>query len=324
MLRIINLIMHRSNIPIYLLWGCFNLLLIYSRGVLITGEAEKYIAAAQDFFGSGTFPKYTFYSLFIGLLALVSNYKLVVIIQLLLNLIALYCLMDGTKRLGGKGWLVGVLFATCYPIQYWNAALYTESIFISGLVLLWYTMLIKQWKYAILLLCVLMFTRPVMIVFAVPFALWMLSGKSKQLKIILGVGIVIMGIGALLMRIQYFPEYFSIFIDDQIICEVAATENTIEIMFSKLVYFFTLYRPHYSWTHNTINLIYPTLLIWSIFKLHRPLTQHQKFVLFLIGWLGLFIVFTCVNWNNRFIAPLLPFVFVLASTTIFQKQEAIP
>jgi hypothetical protein len=121
----------------------------------------------------------------------------------------------------------------------------------------------------------------------------------------------IVGIGALLSRIYFFPEYFDFIVLDQVICEVEEKTLTWKLMGKKLFYFWTLYRPHYSGMHNVMNLVFPVLLIIGVLRLKRPYTDQLKFLVFLFLWISVFVLYTCVDWNNRFVAPVLPFVILL-------------
>lgn len=295
----------------FICWGIFNVFLFFQNGIISDGEALKYLWAANHLFSGEVFPKYLFYSTYVFILALVKSEIAIVVLQILTSGLSLFLFIKGAERVGGKGLLAGILLAVCWPIQYWNTAIYTESFFISGLIILWYLALARKWKWFLAILFPMLFLRPVMVVLLVPFIFWTVFDASRRWKVLMLVGMISLGFLGLLSRIYFFPEYFDFVVTNQVICEVESGASVFVIMGKKLLYFFTLYRPHYSWVHNVANLIYPALLIWGLVKLKRPLGKHQRFLLVFLIWVAVFTLFTCVNWNNRFIAPVLPFVILL-------------
>lgn len=85
----------------------------------------------------------------------------------------------------------------------------------------------------------------------------------------------------------------------------------------KFLSFWGMTRPYYSYWHNLAFMcfFYPLFFLGFIgaFKLRKI---NGPFILFSVGSIIIFtlsVMFTCDDWNNRFIMPILPFVIIFAS-----------
>lgn len=294
---------------VFLLWAITNVFLFFKIGVLTTGEAQKYLVAANQIDQLEFLPKYLFYSTYIILVAFIKSPFLIVLIQLVASAFALRFLMTLVHSMGGNWLITGLLYATCFPIQYWNMAIYTDSLFISGLIFLYYFTFNWKPNWIVGIGVFLLFLRPVSVIFLSAFLFfWTDLRKIHKLYLI---ALVPTALVALAFRYFYFPDFFSFFVTNQVICEVCVDENLLVLTGKKLLYFLTLYRPHYTLIHNLVNGFYFIILLIALVALKKPLLSYQRFTLLLLITYVIFVLFTCVNWNNRFIAPLLPFVFVL-------------
>lgn len=89
----------------------------------------------------------------------------------------------------------------------------------------------------------------------------------------------------------------------------------------KLKLFFGIVRPYYSLRNNiflaTNWLFYPFVFIGIFFNRHKEYTLIKTFsiLILLITSAGIFV--TCDDWSNRFIAPVFPFVIVLATQGLY-------
>ena len=92
--------------------------------------------------------------------------------------------------------------------------------------------------------------------------------------------------------------------------------NFFKAGLKKLLLFFGFIRPYYSLKNNiflaTNWLFYPFALMGIFFNRQKEFTIIKTFSLFilLITAAGIFV--TCDDWSNRFIAPVFPFIIILA------------
>jgi phosphate starvation-inducible membrane PsiE len=101
----------------------------------------------------------------------------------------------------------------------------------------------------------------------------------------------------------------------------------------KLGAFFGLYRPYYSWKNNLFLMLfyifYPFALV-GIFTKQLPGFYYIKlFSILYISVTAMLIFVTCDEWSNRFIAPVFPFILLLAVAgfvsvkNYFKKKEEV-
>lgn len=89
----------------------------------------------------------------------------------------------------------------------------------------------------------------------------------------------------------------------------------IQLSFNKMIYFWSTYRPDYSVLHNIFSLLFfsPVYLLAIFGWWKSQISKALKIYWFTFITLTCFLVIiTCVNWDSRFLAPVLPFVFVLS------------
>ena len=296
---------------------CFlvNLLYYFTIEFKTNNEAEKYTSASNDFLANGHFPlKYFFYSFYILLISFFKSSYLIIVFQLILSWISTVHLFKIAQNIKANPYIVAVLFVICYPIQVWNYALYTESVFISGLIILFSLILHQKSRLLIFVFTIcLVFTRPTFIVFIPAFLL--LFKKYFKVSYWLYLPVVILIPLALINRLEFYSTYFSFFVSDQIICEVMLEGDIsyFELITEKLSNFFLMIRNHYSFNHNLYLLIFIMITyFFAVIGLVKEKFKTRIVFILLFFTMSVFIGITCVNWNNRFIAPLLPFVFLLS------------
>lgn len=178
----------------WLLAGLFvlaHLLLYRLSGIVSTLEAEKYIRQAGlllegHFPGS---PKYYYYLPIIYLIAFARKtglgYGFVVGVQSLLSLGSLFLFYGGTVRLFGRAAALVAAALLCLFLPYfaWDFYLYSESLFFSGALLLYYliarldTVRARQLLPLFALLGALLFTRPFGVLFIPPVFLYLLLAR---------------------------------------------------------------------------------------------------------------------------------------------------
>lgn len=172
--------------------------LYFSYGIVASLEAEKYIRQAGHVL-NGSFPsasKYYFYLPIIYLIAVAQKFALgygfVVLVQSLFSLFALLLFYKGTKNIFGHHIALPASLALCAfpPFFQWNFYLYSESIFISLCLILFYAVCrfekqrVKLLLLIIILLTALVFTRPFGALFIPPLIAYFLFSRyqSKKLK----------------------------------------------------------------------------------------------------------------------------------------------
>ena len=95
----------------------------------------------------------------------------------------------------------------------------------------------------------------------------------------------------------------------------------------KLVYFFGLIRPYFSLKNNLFLsvylLLYPLCLIGLYKSRKRKFSIINVFVYTYLITTAFGIFVTCADWSNRFIAPVFPFIILLAIEGIFILKNKI-
>ena len=160
---------------IFCFWAIVNGFLLAKNGMVTTGESEKYIEQARLFVQTGRFssPNFRLYFTQISLLSLCLEIKMsfifVVLIQLLFNLLSIFCFYNAllylfkAKNVAFAG--VAILLLNL-PYQEFNTFLQTESLFYSfTLIFCCYLLRIevfslKKMLTIILSILVIVLTRP--------------------------------------------------------------------------------------------------------------------------------------------------------------------
>ncbi len=311
--------LNKTDWSLITLWCLVQLGLLLGFGVNIKGEAEKFIHAAENLRINFNYSnKFLFYNAYVTIVAVCKEPSLVVTLQMLLTAIACVHLRKVAVFFGAKtGYLTVLLYVTCYPIQIWNSALYTESIFISLLIILCSTIVHKKsYVWVGMLTLVLLFSRPTFILFMPAFVWLFFKLNSISQKYVLPFLLIIPL--ALYNRMAHFPEFFSFFISDQIICELVVEQQYTwwELIIQKITLYFGMIRPHYTFSHNAYLFLYTLAYIPYILVIIKKKYSYKTFFILLLLVHLLFVSVTCVNWNNRFVATFLPFVFILVGVGV--------
>ncbi|HEV7332980.1 MAG TPA: glycosyltransferase family 39 protein [Flavisolibacter sp.] len=171
-----------------------HLVLYFSFGIISTLEAEKYILQADNVL-EGTFPsasKYYFYLPIVYLIAFAKKYALgygfVVITQSLFSLVGLLLFFKGIKKILEARIATYASLALCLflPFLQWNFYLYSESIFITLSMILFYAICqfekqnIKNFLLIIAILTILLFTRPFGALFIPPLFTYFLFSRFQN------------------------------------------------------------------------------------------------------------------------------------------------
>lgn len=353
--------------------AAFTLLGIF--GIQTGGEAEKYIDNANrilqgrelrnGFFGLF----YVVYSAVVALFVWLNiNLVFVALVQIVLSFIAALCLYKLILKCWQQqslAFIFFIIYLLCYPIQKWNFYLYSDGLHTSLLVIGMYTFYrllqtpnrVHGFSFMLMLLLII-FSRPTGLVFALAAFFVLLVWLHKRKQKLAFYGVLAGGIVAAVMLVN---SPLTAFVNPdsikrlEVICQVPETTadtaynefnraglakafavikdevgigNFMQTGFKKLGYFFGMYRSYYSWQNNLLllcfTLLYPLMLI-GVFK--KPAQSFYYAWLFSVLYILLSasaIFFTCDDWANRFISPVFPFVLILAAggiLRIFQKME---
>jgi hypothetical protein len=261
--------------------------------------------------------------------------------------------------------MLAALLHTCWlPLQEWNTFIYTESLFTSCGIFIFTALqyLTKPWHFLalILLFCFTFLLRPngfALAVALIGYCLVVLSKKIPKWIYITIIMLSVTGVFFLLNRMLASFELIESYAKAEIIYPnlslsmkapsdlvipphhldpllriiFFATENPVyflKITNVKLVLFLANIKPYFSIYHNIliVLLLYPTY--YYAFKAFRSL-QHfaseKTFVALFIGTQIITVSLTTENWDGRFLIPLLPFIFILASqsyTSLINKFVA--
>lgn len=91
-----------------------------------------------------------------------------------------------------------------------------------------------------------------------------------------------------------------------------------KLFFLKAGLFIANVKPYFSWTHNLIIVTFLYPIYWFAYRGLRLLSDVAvvNFVVIYIGLQVAVVGLTSENWDGRFLIPILPFVFVLASGAV--------
>jgi hypothetical protein len=231
-------------------WALVNFFFLYKNGIIVTGEAGKYISQAQIFLQTGRPESANFwlYIVQISLLAFCLKFHLsfafVFFIQLFFNLLATLYFYKTVRLLWNNN--MTALTATFIllfnvPYQEYNTLLQTESLFFSfTLILSCYVIVIekislKNLIIIIVALTVISITRPTGILFFPPVFLYLFFIYFKKLSFEKKAGII--GIFTILflfilnkaMMSGGELDFMLPFKDERIICGVPTLPGFIKI-----------------------------------------------------------------------------------------------
>ena len=334
-----------------ILWGIVQYFIFKQNGIVTNLEAEKYIFNANSIIEKGSFNlEYLSYSTYIIFLALLFKiglgYKSVIFVQLALNGLATFKLFQITEKISGKrvvAYIATFFFISCYQIQVWNFHLYTDSFFLSILIIFIDSLInfnYNKWRsftIITLLFILLLFSRPVGILFLIPATIYLTfkyqsNFKPKKLSysIILFIScstLLLAGNIFLYRNDLSFSDLIKSIYSNSIICGwdtdliIPQEDNSNGILFNikkmiiKIGYYYGMVRPYYSNTHNLILTTFYPVYVFSLigsFTIFKQ-KEYKYLMLSIISLFSLLITATCINWHGRFILPILPFIIILGA-----------
>ena len=203
-----------ARVLILIAWAFVNGFFLAKNGIVITGEAEKYIREAQLFLQTGQLsaPKYWLYFTEIFLLSVCFKFRLgfvfAIAVQLMINLVATLSFCRMLQRIFDKqsiALLGTALLLFNQPYQEFNTILQTESLFYSlTLIYSCHLLSIKKWSAVkvttnLLLLFCIVCTRPTGLLFLPPGFIYLYLIFSQEMKVPKKMGILAAMIAAFLI-----------------------------------------------------------------------------------------------------------------------------
>jgi 4-amino-4-deoxy-L-arabinose transferase-like glycosyltransferase len=334
-------------------------------GIVLKGESQKYILEAEYFWQHYKFsePKYIFYSVYITIQLIFNKTGLgftgIYLFQLALNLFSIYSFNKLCNQVFSNriiAFASTLLLILCYPWQSWTTHLYTESVFLSLVMIFTYLFLkpskskTEQWWTWLLLLLVLLARPTGMLIIPIAGAHYLARfvQERKWLSFsVFGLGCIV-ALAQLLnyaMRGEGEFDFMKPFVEEHIICGVATNSNShpilpangnsvqglleyivrnpnhfTELAFKKLRAFFGMTREYYSGGHNMylVLFFYPLYLL-GIFGVFDKTRQRWLIIQYCLGMILIFsisVALTCDDWLNRFIMPIVPFIILMAAMGI--------
>lgn len=360
----------------FLIYVTICTIILLRFGINVNGEADKYIEEANRMLkhqglrnGVFSMPYLIYPSILSFFIHFSISFFYVGILQIVLSAVAavcLYKLLTLTLNSKSTAFIFFIGYLICFPIQKWIFFLYTESIHISFFVIgIYFFMQFLQNKKAshlalsILLLLLILFSRPVGIIFIVVLipvlAVWFYKNHNNKISyclVVVWIAGIIAGFNS--PAVTYInPDSLRRM---EIICQVAegnkntgyveynkeglgkalsvikneiGIANFLKAGFKKVTLFFGLYRSYYSWRTNLLlmlcYLLYPFALIGVFSKQTQSFYYLKIFSILYISITTLLIFFTCDEWSNRFVAPVFPFMLILAAHgfLIVQKKYTV-
>ncbi|MFP4096501.1 MAG: hypothetical protein ACLFUB_18610 [Cyclobacteriaceae bacterium] len=295
----------------------------------------------------------SYISLLAGILALGGQVAWVVVVQMSLSALAALALWKVVRQLSADSltpFLAVFLYIVWIKIHQWNIFIYTESVFTSLAILSFSVFFLSKrtWQYflAVLLIIITFFVRPsgfgflggwmvyAMVVVPLPGRVKWIFVLTAGITVLLLLNFMLtdfvlvesyargeiiypgiqMGVDTpenlripdeekpplwrLLLFVGYQPWYF------------------VKLCVVKLGLFFANVKPYFSLLHNAliVLLLYPLYALairgYSILSRYR---QEKYFMLGFIGIQGFTVMLTTVDWDGRFLVPILPFIFILSA-----------
>ncbi|HMH32904.1 MAG TPA: hypothetical protein VK543_07730 [Puia sp.] len=194
-----------TTILVWVAWAFVNGFFLVKNGIIVTGEAEKYIREAHLFIQTGQLsaPKYWLYFTEIFLLTVCFKLRMgfvfAIAVQLLVNLVAslsFYRILQEIFCKQSIAFLGTVLLLFNQPYQEFNSILQTESLFYSlTLIYSCHLLSIKKWSAVkvatnLLLLVCIVCTRPTGLLFLPPGFIYLYFTFFRGMKAPKKIGIL--------------------------------------------------------------------------------------------------------------------------------------
>ncbi len=346
LLKTTNTTISERTILIFLLglWGIVQYGLFRYYGFVTSFEGKKYQHDALSFLATGKLSDlrffYSAYTLIIALfIKLRLSLKLIIILQLSINLWATFRFYRLAQTLVKQPLIAALstsILILSFPIQQWNFYLYTESLFTSLTILFAYHILLFKFTKIVdyliisILLFLLSFLRPTGILLAIPLIIYLFLNRN-QLKLhklqsaIPALTLAILIAFNIVFNTGHLIEYTHLALQKSWIVwgEKYFQHNHnsysflgfMEIIILRSLYFFSMLRVHYSNFHNLLLMSFYPIYLFALAGIY-PLWKSSKtvflFIVTIIIVFSSFSILTFINWQGRFMVPILPFIILLA------------
>jgi hypothetical protein len=338
-------------------WLIIQLILVRYLGINRVEESTKYIDLANRWIRGDR--DYTwnqlFYSGYVGIHVLLHWLGLpaesMYVVQVILSATAaFYFVKICCLFLRSRSAIIfsGILYSTCFIIQQWVSALFTDSVFSSLLIIAVYFLLTDEESPAkkitcLFLLIVLPLFRPVGFLFLILACVyWLFISQKRYLWKVICCMIYLLVISmaiskSLVGNPNFFYPYHNI--EANIICGypgnlleyrkvpyqdgmsmfVYFTKNpgmSLRLFFFRFIKIFSMGRAYFSPMHNGLLtascFVYYILALAGIISL---IQQRDRFMFFLLAGIIIFSipsVIFCQDWSGRFSLPVFCFVLLLS------------
>lgn len=352
----------KNTVIILLIWLISQSLLLFKFGITDTHEAARFIQNGRILLAEQKLGEYQlFYSFYLLIIAIslffTKSIIPIVFLQLSLNLVSTILFYKICNKLVSKNnslWAT-LLMIIFYPLQQWNFYIYTESIFISEIIILLYLLLFLNFDKSLsyiwlgIIYTVTFFTRPPAVYLAIPILLFLGMNYKLFDKTKLAATMFIILIFGLIGKSFQYHYYINSFMKKVVhenwiiggysgINIISLPDNFCayhcEIISKRFIYYFGLIRPYYSKIHNiylaSFNPIYLFAAI-GIFNRSNFPRKINFFIILVIAAFSTGTLLTFINWHGRFIAPIIPLIIIMAaigyqkvSDKYFHKSDNLP
>lgn len=235
--------------------------------------------------------------------------------------------------------IVTVTLILTIQIQIWNFHLYTESLFISGIILLTYRIVnfkfnkLTDYFLVSFLILLLSFLRPNGVLLLIPSSLFFLYNfriiRKYSLFIIPFIVSLLFIIGInFSLNSGNFIEYINqawksswvvwgydnpniyMFHNPNIM-----GDQGVELVLDRIVVYFSMLRPYYSTFHNFLMMTFYPIYLLSLIGVLFSWRKNKSifvFVTSLVFVFSSFSILSFINWHGRFIAPVLPLFIIMS------------
>ena len=323
-----------------ILWLTIQGLLFSNYGFVTDFEGAKYQEEASLLINSfGVSKDRIFYATYSLLIASFNWIGLgvygVFVFQLLVSFWAtyrFYCLSKYLlKSIPIAAITTGILILS-FQIQLWNYHLFTESLFVSGLILFFYRLLVhrlnsnKEFIRVGVLLLLLSFLRPNGILLLAPLFVFLYMNKAHVKNSIVGFSFLLLialfvVVSNLVFSSQLLSEYTQLaYLNKWVVWKQDYYTDPQEVsilvlLIDRFLFYFSMIRTHYSMIHNIIMMsFYPVYLLafMGTFSMWRNNKAFSITIIITILLFSMLNILTFLNWHSRFIVPILPFFILIA------------
>jgi hypothetical protein len=231
---------------------------------------------------------------------------------------------------GGLTAMAGtLLLVITIPFQMWNFHLFTESLFLSVLILLASRLFIygiPSLKNALtisVLFLALSFLRPTGVLLLAPISVYIwIMRKEWQIKFLIPiiVSVLLVLSANLIFATSYLQEYIVLARENNWVVwkneAFPAIGSYPELLATRAFYYFAMTRPYFSDMHNLLMMSFYPVYLLALIGIPLFWKQNKAEFLFTAVWiftLSIFSIATFLNWHARFITPLLPFFILMAA-----------